>query len=73
MRFVREQCPDSLALTEDAVTAYGEIRSRLFNKYAPGAKRRRGMRPEQLIDPMASLALTIQENDLVAVRAGRRP
>ena len=63
-KFVREQLPDPLEVTEDAVAAYGEIRSRLFNKYAPGEKRKPKMRPEQLIDPVTSLALQIQENDL---------
>ena len=64
IRFVRQELPARLELTEDTVTAYGEIRSRLFNKYAPGAKRKPKMRPEQLTDPISSLALQIQENDL---------
>lgn len=64
IRFVRHELPVMQEFTEDAVTAYAEIRSRLFNKYAPGEKRKRGKRPEQLIDPITSLALTIQENDL---------
>ncbi len=64
MRFVGQQLPVELDLTQDAVTAYGEIRSRLFDKYAPVDKRRKGMRPEQLTDPISSLALQIQEDDL---------
>lgn len=64
IRFVGQELPDRLELTEDAVNAYGEIRSRLFNKYAPGAKRKPKMRPEQLTDPITSLELGIQENDL---------
>lgn len=64
MRFVNEQLPDRLELTEDAVRAYGEIRSRLFNKHAPGEMRKPKMRPEQLVDPVNSLNLQIQENDL---------
>ncbi len=64
MRFVHQELRLHQEVTEDAVTAYGEIRSRLFNKYAPGEKRKRGMRPEQLTDPISSLALQIQENDL---------
>lgn len=63
-QFVDQELPDRLELRRDAVTAYGEIRAKLFNKYAPGEKRKRGVRPEQLIDPISSLALTIQENDL---------
>ncbi len=64
IRFVGQEFQARLELTEDAVTAYGEIRSRLFNKYAPGEKRKPKMRPEQLTDPVNSLALQIQENDL---------
>ena len=64
VRFVHEELPASLELTEDAITAYGEIRSRLFNKYSPREKRKRGMRPEQLTDLSTSLELGIQENDL---------
>ncbi len=64
LKFVNEQLPERLEVTEDAVAAYGKIRSRLFNKYAPGERRRRGMRPEQLVDPITSLLLQIQENDL---------
>ena len=64
IRFVQQELPAKLELTEDAVAAYGEMRGRLFNKYAPGAKRKRKTRPEQLTDPISSLPLTIQENDL---------
>jgi len=64
LKFVRDQLPVTLELTEDAVAGYGKLRSRLFNKYAPGEKRNPKMRPEQLIDPVNSLALQIQENDL---------
>ncbi len=63
-RFVHQELPVTLELTEDAVAAYGDIRARLFNKYAPGEKRKRGMRPEQLTDLSTSLELGIQENDL---------
>ncbi len=64
LRFVIEQLPERLELTDDAVTAYGELRKRLFDEYAPGRKRRPKMRPEQLIDPITSKELGIQENDL---------
>lgn len=64
LRFVNEQLPDPLELTADAVTAYGEIRARLFNAYAPGGLRKPKMRPEQLVDPASSLHVQIQENDL---------
>ena len=63
-QFVHQELRLHQEVTDDAVTAYGEIRSRLFNKYAPGAKRKPKMRPQQLTDPITALALTIQENDL---------
>ena len=43
---------------------YGELRARLFDKYAEKNKRTTKRRPEQLIDPVTSLELGIQENDL---------
>jgi predicted nucleic acid-binding protein len=64
LKFVNEKLPVPLEVTKDAVTVYGELRSRLFNEYAPREKRRPKMRPEQLIDPATSLELQIQENDL---------
>ncbi|MGE4198650.1 MAG: hypothetical protein AB7G11_16190 [Phycisphaerales bacterium] len=41
-----------------------ELRTRLFNTYAPGGKRKPRMRPEQLVDPATAKELQIQENDL---------
>ena len=63
-RFIRKELPVRLEVNLDAVAVYGELRSRLFNKYAPREKRKRGMRPEQLVDPITSKELGIQENDL---------
>jgi predicted nucleic acid-binding protein len=64
LEFVREQLPDRLEVTEDATPVFGELRKRLFDRYAPGEKRRPKMRPEQLVDPITSEELGIQENDL---------
>lgn len=64
LRFVSEQLPERLEVTADAATVFGELRKLLFNKYAPGEKRKPKMRPEQLIDPITSKELGIQENDL---------
>jgi predicted nucleic acid-binding protein len=36
----------------------------LFEKYGPREKKKKGLRPEQLVDPVTSLQLKIQENDL---------
>ena len=49
---------------EKAVSLWPTIRAGVFEKYAPNVKRRRGLRPEQLIDPVTSQELGIQENDL---------
>jgi len=64
LRFVWEQLPERLDVTQDATAAFGELRKRLFDRYAPGEKRKPKMRPEQLIDPITSKELGIQENDL---------
>lgn len=64
MQFVREELPEPFEVSPDAATAYGELRARLFNKYAPGDKRKPKMLPEQLVDPATARELGIQENDL---------
>ncbi len=43
---------------------YGRLRASLFDRYGPKDKKRKGLRPEQLIDPVTSVELGIQENDL---------
>lgn len=62
--FVRQELPEAFELSRDATEAYGELRARLFNKYAPGHRRKPKMLPEQLIDPTTAKELGIQENDL---------
>jgi predicted nucleic acid-binding protein len=64
IRFVQEEVPTPFELSSDAVAIYGDLRTRLFNKYAPGDKRKPKMRPEQLVDPATAKELKIQENDL---------
>lgn len=63
-KFVREELPGPFELSADAAAVYGDLRTRLFNKYAPGEKRKPKMRPEQLVDPATAKELQIQENDL---------
>ena len=36
----------------------------MFESFAPKDKKRKGLRPCQLVDPVTSLELGIQENDL---------
>jgi len=64
VKFVVDELPEPFELSPDAAAAYGELRSRLFNKYAPGDKRKPKMLREQLTDPATAKELGIQENDL---------
>jgi len=52
---------------------YGDLRAKLFEKYAPRSKRTKGLRPEELASPLPSKVLGIQENDLwIAAQAIER-
>ena len=52
---------------------YGDLRARLFEKYAPRNKRTKKLRPEQLQCPVTSKELGIQENDIwIAAQAIER-
>ena len=64
IKFVKEELPEPFELSSDSAAMYGDLRTRLFNKYAPGEKRKPKMLPEQLIDPATARELQIQENDL---------
>ncbi|MEX0641492.1 MAG: type II toxin-antitoxin system VapC family toxin [Pirellulales bacterium] len=64
IKFVQEELPYTFELSADAAATYGEIRTRLFNKFAAGKKRKPKMRPEQLVDLVTAKELQIQENDL---------
>lgn len=56
--------PWIVSIDKHVAKMYGMLRARLFEKYSPNDKKRKGLRPEQLIDPVTSLSLGIQENDL---------
>jgi tRNA(fMet)-specific endonuclease VapC len=62
--FIHTNLPMVLDVTQMTRIYYGALRADVFEKYAPNAKRRSGLRPEQLIDPVTSQELGIQENDL---------
>jgi len=62
--FISTNLPMVLDITKATRISYGSLRASVFEKYAPTEKRRRGLRPEQLIDPVTSRELGIQENDL---------
>ena len=62
--FVHGIAPKEFLIDKHVTHDYGRIRARLFEKYGPNEKKKKGLRPEQLIDPVTSLQLKIQENDL---------
>ena len=62
--FVSRQSPNTIIVDKHVAQEYGSIRARLFERFGRNDKKRKGLRPEQLIDPETSLALGIQENDL---------
>ena len=63
-KFVHSVAPKEFLVDKHVTLDYGRIRARLFEKYGPKEKKKKGLRPEQLIDPVTSLQLKIQENDL---------
>ena len=63
-QFIHGIAPKEFLIDRHVTHDYGRIRARLFEKYAPREKRKKGLRPEQLVDPVTSLQLKIQENDL---------
>ncbi len=63
-KFVHEKFPVVLDIKPSTVKYYGELRAEVFKKFAPAESRRKGLRPEQLVDPASSQELGIQENDL---------
>lgn len=62
--FVSRQAPNTVEIDKHVARDYGRIRARLFETFGPKDKKKRGLRPEQLVDPVTSLQLKIQENDL---------
>lgn len=63
-KFVSAQGPAIVEVNKHVATEYGRVRALLFERFAPREKKRRGLRPEQLRDPVTSHELGIQENDL---------
>jgi predicted nucleic acid-binding protein len=63
-QFIHSIGPKELLIDKHVARDYGKIRARLFEKFGPRDKKKKRMRPEQLIDPVTSLQLKIQENDL---------
>ena len=63
-QFIHSVAHKEVIIDKHVASEYGCIRAMLFEKFGPRDKRIKGLRPEQLIDPITSLQLKIQENDL---------
>ena len=63
-QFIHGIAPKEFLIDKHVTYDYGRIRARLFEKYGPKEKKKKGLRPEQLVDPVTSLQLKIHENDL---------
>lgn len=62
-RFLETRLPHVLDVRKTTAMYYGQLRAKLFGKFAPRGKKK-GLRPEQLVDPLTAAELGIQENDL---------
>lgn len=62
--FISSKKPWTPQIDKHVVKEYGKLRADLFESYAPKDKKRKGLRPCQLVDPVTSLELGIQENDI---------
>jgi tRNA(fMet)-specific endonuclease VapC len=62
LQFIEHRLPMTLDVGKHTRLAYGSLRARLFDQYAPSP--RKGLRPEQLVDPVTARGLGIHENDL---------
>ena len=70
--FIAAQSSWMVPFDKYTAAAYGKLRAGLFQKFGPKDMKRKGLRPEQLLDPATSLQLQIQENDLwIAAQAVR--
>ena len=54
----------TVKVTRETGEAYAEIKTRLFEEFAPHERRRKDRRVEQLKDPLTGLALGVDENDV---------
>lgn len=63
-RFVRNQFPEVLEITNYVAEQYGELRAWLFNNCGPKAKKSKAKRAEELVNPTTGKELGIDENDI---------
>jgi len=63
LQFIKAKGPKTFDIDMHTANMYGELRALLFERYTP-KKKRAGLRPEQIVDPVSSKELGIGENDL---------
>jgi tRNA(fMet)-specific endonuclease VapC len=72
LEFIKSKSPKLLDIDMHVTEIYGDLRARLFEKFMDKTKKK-VLRPEQLIEPVTSKELGIQENDLwIAAQAVNR-
>ena len=72
-KFIQRQLPAPLLISSTTSMYYGQVRARLFDKFAPKKAKNKKLRPEQLLNPATGLQLGIQENDIwIAAQAIER-
>ena len=64
MRFVREQCPQSLEVTKHVAGPYGKLKAWLFEKSSNRRKRTKKMGDREVTHPTPAKELGADENDL---------
>ena len=62
--FVRQQCPEHLEIIAHVADAYGKMKAWLMNNFAPKTMRTKAKRLEQLVNPITTEKLGVQENDV---------
>lgn len=63
LEFIERELPMVLEIRKTTRESYGQLRVRVFEKYAPKNNKNK-IRPEQLVDPITGEKLGIDENDL---------
>lgn len=63
-QFIKSKRPKTFEIDIHTANKYGELRALLFEKFVSKGKKKKNLRPEQLVDPVTSLELGLQENDL---------
>jgi tRNA(fMet)-specific endonuclease VapC len=64
LKFISEECPESLDISKHVAKEYGELRAWLFNTCAPNVKKSKKLRAEELVNQTTGKELGIDENDI---------